>query len=93
MSGKRIFRVASLLMMIYLMALVVSAQDLRRQRRVGHPTRQGSFSGTPIVGGSLADGIRGRRRRHQSALIGAGAGADGGTAFHEVRHNRRGRRH
>lgn len=46
-------------------------------RRSGRPTRQGNFSGQPIVGGSLADGIRGRRSR---PLIGAGAGAAGGTA-------------
>lgn len=64
-----------------------------RHRRGARPTRQGSFSGAPIVPGSLSDEYRSRRRSRRSSLIGAGAGAAGGTAYHKPRHNRRRHRH
>src|SRR5437870_4652994 len=74
MLGKRVFRIASLLMIICLMALVVSAQDRRRHRQT-----KGVFIGGGAATGAVI-GVKHRRRRTRRALIGAGAGAAGGTA-------------
>src|SRR5882672_10829200 len=94
MKDKWLFRIASVLIVVFLMSLVVPVQAGTKHRRRHNP-EAGKRKALKRIGigtaiGAGAGGIVGGRK---GAAIGAGVGAGAGTAYHYHKKRKWRRRH